>query len=251
MWRPLPIASPHFAWLGDIPAPGAEMLIVVPARSRPHNIARLIEAWGDTGAWGVADLRIDIDADDPAHPDYLKLALPDGARLAVGRIWRPAMFKLNRAARQESSSYFALGFMGDDHVPRTDGWASRWLDALHDLRAGIVYADDGLRGEELPTQWAITSDIVRALENRLSVARVDHLYCDNAVLELGRAADCIRYLPDVLVEHMHFVAGKAPKDEQYARVNSRGQFREDKARFEAWRRDLLPHDATTVRALRA
>src|SRR5690606_31047630 len=157
----------------------ADILIVVPARSRPHNIRRLLKAFGDTKAWGAADLRIDIDADDPAYREYLRIKLPDGARFAVGHKWQPAMKKLNRAARQESVSYNALGFLGDDHVPETVGWAQRFDAELRDLGTGIVYADDGLRGEELPTQWVMTADIVRSLENRLSVAPVTHLYCDN------------------------------------------------------------------------
>ena len=253
-WRLPPVSSPHFAWHPASPLPEdqstADLLIIVPSRTRPHNIKRLLGGWTDTGAWGVADLRIDIDRDDDAYQKYLEIDLPPGARYATGHRWRTSMFKLNRAARRESDSYFALGFFGDDHLPRTAGWAQRWIDTLREMRSGIVYADDGLRGEGLPTQWAMTSDIVRALENRLSVAPVTHLYCDNAVLDLGKAADCIRYLPDVLIEHMHFVNGKAPKDAQYVKVNSGEQFATDKAIYEKWRREQLAADAAAVRALR-
>lgn len=253
-WRPLAVTSKNFTWHPDSKLPpgdtGADILIVVPARTRVENIARLAEAFTATGAWGTADLRVDIDADDPRCREYLKLDLPAGARFAVGHRWRSSMWKLNRAARQESSSYFALGFFGDDHVPETESWAQRFYGTLRELRSGIVYADDGLRGEGLPTQWVMTADIVRVLDNRLSVAPVTHLYCDNAVLDLGQAAGCIRYLPDVMIRHMHFVAGLAPKDEQYARVNSREQFAKDKALYEAWKRSQLALDAAAVRALR-
>jgi hypothetical protein len=253
-WRPLAVASPNFAYHPDSKLPpgdtGAEILIIVPARTRVENITRLADAFTATGAWGTADLRVDIDADDPRYRDYLKLDLPAGARYAVGHRWRSSMWKLNRAARQESSSYYALGFFGDDHVPETVGWAQRFYETLRELRSGIVYANDGLRGEGLPTQWVMTADIVRVLDNRLSVAPVTHLYCDNAVKDLGEAAECIRYLPDVMIRHRHYVAGLAPKDEQYARVNSREQFTKDKALYEAWRRDQLPVDVAAVRALR-
>src|SRR5690606_12828532 len=99
-WRPAKADSPHFAWhpASALPkASTADILIVVPARSRPHNIRRLLKAFGDTKAWGAADLRIDIDADDPAYREYLRIKLPDGARFAVGHKWQPAMKKLNRA----------------------------------------------------------------------------------------------------------------------------------------------------------
>ncbi len=65
-------------------------------------------------------------------------------------------------------------------------------------------------------------------------APVDHLYCDNAIKDLGLAMDRLRYLPDVLIEHMHPVAGKAESDEQYDRVNSSSQYRKDRERYQNW-----------------
>lgn len=161
------------------------------------------------------------------------------------------MHKLEVAAAEEVGNYFALGFMGDDHVPRTAGWAQRWVDVLHEMRTGIVYGDDALRGEELPTQWATTSDIVRAL-GRLCPSPVEHLWSDTAVYDLGKAADCMRYLPDTVIEHMHYVAGKAPRDAQYDRVNGREQWNRDEAAYLAWRDGGgLTADAAVVRALKA
>lgn len=255
VWRPIRVISPHFAWHPDSPLPrGAfvgEMLIVVPSRSRPQNVARLLQAWTDTDAWAVADMRIDIDADDQAYGDYLMLNLPPGARLAVGHRWRSLVWKLNRAARQESLTYGALGFMGDDHVPMTEGWAQRYVAELRDLGTGIVYCRDDYHDEKLPTQWAMTSDIVRALGNRLTPAPVDHLYCDNAVLDLGTAAGCIRYLPDVLIQHRHPVNGLAESDEQYRRVNSRAQYAHDRPAYQRWQADKLPAQAAAVAGLRS
>jgi hypothetical protein len=229
----------------------SEMLIVVPSRTRPQNVARLVEAWRETGALGVADLRVDVDADDPAHRDYLALAegFPRGVRMATGHRWRPLVWKLNRATRQECDRYFALGFMGDDHLPRTYNWAQRYLDELRDLGTGIVYGDDGYQHENTPTQWAMTADIPRALDRRMVPAPVEHLYCDDAVRDLGRAAGCLRYLPDVLIEHVHPSAGKADRDGQYVRVNSPAQYAKDRPAYRQWLTGGLDRDASAVRAL--
>lgn len=228
----------------------ADLLIIVPARTRTWNIERLLTAWSATNAWGVADIRVDVDADDPHLPDYLAIDLPEGARMVVHDEWMPCMHKLEAAAAQETESYFALGFMGDDHLPRTDGWAQRWLEVLHELRTGIVYGRDGFQDEACPTQWATTSDIVRAL-GRLCPSPVEHLWSDTAVYDLGKAADCIRYLPETFIEHMHFVNGKAPRDAQYARVNGPDQWNRDEVAYRAWQTDQLPADAAAVRALRS
>lgn len=253
-WRPPSVDSPHFSWHPSSPLPEgetmADLLFVVPSRSRPANVARLIGAWGDSGAWGVADLRVDVDRDDQAYQGYMELELPPGVRLVTHRRWQPMVHKVDAAANQESGSYFAVGFMGDDHLPRTVGWAQRYLDELREMGTGIVYGDDGYQHENTPTQWAMTSDIVRALGGRMVPAPVGHLYCDDAVRDLGRAAGCLRYLPDVMVEHMHPSARKAPLDKQYQRVNSSVQYAKDRPAYQRWVRRSLPAHADAVRRLR-
>lgn len=226
----------------------AEMLFIVPSRSRPPNVARLLQAWTATGARGVADLLIVVDADDPVLPGYQALDL-SGARLGVADVWRPMVHKLDRAAVAEAGSYFALGFMGDDHLPATTGWADRYLETLRQAGTGIVYARDDYMDEKLPTQWAMTSDIVSAL-GRMVPAPVEHLFCDNAMLDLGNAAECIHYLSDVLIQHRHYGNGLAAYDAQYKRVNSREQWDRDEAAYLKWKRDRLPADSQTVIALK-
>lgn len=257
-WRPPHVRSQWFSWHPrSVFRKGhrmADLMIVVPSRSRPQNVARLLDAWTATNAWDVAEMRIDVDADDPTIAGYHALELPEGARLALGHRWRPLVWKLNRAARQEQHGYFALGFMGDDHLPRTDEWAHRYLAELTEMWTGIVYGDDGYQHENTPTQWAMTSDIVRALDGKMVPAPVDHLYCDDAVRDLGKAAGCLRYLPDVLIEHMHPSAGKADRDDQYVRVNSRAQYATDRPRYREWHesqlRGGLGAQAEAIHALR-
>lgn len=233
----------------------SDLLVIVPSRGRPESVARVAQAWADTGANDSAQLVFLIDRDDPRYAEYWILAerLYDTvAQFQINTIdrWRPMVHKLNDAALTAARGHFALAFAGDDHVPRTPGWAARYLEALRELGTGIVYGDDGIQGERLPTQWAMTADIVRAL-GRMVPAPVEHLYCDNAIRDLGQAAECLRYLPDVLVEHMHPVAGKAAMDAGYARVNRREQYRADQLRYEGWRAGQLAADADKVRALRA
>jgi hypothetical protein len=155
---------------------------------------------------------------------------------------------LNVAA--ESVNEFAVGFMGDDHRPRTKGWDTAYLAALIQMRVGMVYGDDGWQHETLPTQIAMTTDIVKALGWMAPPALV-HMYVDNWWLELGRAAGCIRYLPDVVVEHMHPVAGKAEWDEGHRRVNQQAMYHVDGATFARLRVLEMPGALAEVRTLRS
>lgn len=235
------------------------MLIIVPTRSRPENVAKVVRAWEDTDAFRDADLCFAYDLDDPKVNDYVDIFRVyelTSVRLAE---WKPLVPKLNEVAVAASRSggadrYFAIGFAGDDHLPRTYGWAARYLDELEMMGTGVVSCPDGFRRDKLPTQWAMTADIVRAL-GRMVPAPVDHLYCDNAVQDLATAADCYAYLDDVLIEHMHPLAGrrepKAAWDDQYRHVNRPEQFRQDSEAYEKWKGWQAGEDVATVRELRS
>lgn len=229
---------------------GKALAIIVPSRSRPHHVARMIQAWKNTGAFEVADLIWAIDRDDPEFAEYGRQFTDDLTHdQAVIPHWVPMVVKLNATAALLADDYEFVGFMGDDHVPRTNHWAGMFLDALRGMGTGIVYGNDLFQCEHLPTQWVMTSDIVRAL-GRMVPAPVDHLYCDNAVLALGKALGRIRYRGDVVIEHVHPMAGKGELDPQYERVNSDAQGRADRAAYTRWlgSRNGLEADVECVRA---
>lgn len=237
------------------------LLMIVPTRSRPHAIEPVVTAWLDTGGFLAADLLFAVDRDDPAYEDYF-IAIEQQADRAVhfdGSILvhtlpqhQSLVPKLDSVAAFHAEympKVEALGFAGDDHLPRTKGWSQRYVAELRRLGTGIIYPDDGYQHDRLSTTWAMTVDIVRALD-RMVPAPVEHLYCDNAVMDLGNEVNCLTYLPDVLFEHMHPAANKARLDAQYQRVNSREQYRKDFPAYRAWRRgDGMARDVGLVRDL--
>jgi predicted O-methyltransferase YrrM len=246
------IDSPNFSYFSPEPkrAPaGARLGVIIPTRGRPDNIAKVIDAWDATGAWSDADMILAIDADDPEIDSYRQFEL----RVKTAEIgaWTPMVPKLNRVAlaAAKGADYFALAFAGDDHLPRTDGWARRYLDVLGEMGTGMVYGDDGYQGANLSTEWAVTADAVRAL-GRMVPAPVDHLYCDNAMMDLFGQAGALRHLADVKIEHMHPVAGKSTEDAQYARVNSHEQNNSDRRAYNRWQRTEMASQVAIIRGLR-
>lgn len=222
----------------------AELLVVVPSRERPENAWRLLETFRRT-ARGVADLLLVVDDDDPTRFDYPASGL--GVELVIGP--RGSLSELtNRHA--VGSGRFAVGSIGDDHLPRSDGWAERILEALRDLGSGFAYGDDLFHGELLPTACFATADVVDGL-GWFCLPTAAHLYVDRVWRELGRAAEAIRFLPDVVIEHVHPEAGKAASDPSYERSNSPERWERDRAAFRAWRRDSMAADVELVRSLRA
>lgn len=206
----------------------ADLIVIVPSRGRPEAARALIQAFKETC---TADtfLMFTIDDDDPALQEYRRVldeAQAAGQEAGMATAAAQDMVQsLNSGAVMLVDEFtkkppFAIGFMGDDHRPRTVGWDSAYLDALRELGTGIVYGDDLLQGENLPTQCAMTADIIREL-GYMAPLTLRHMYVDNFWLDLGRQADCLYYLPDVVIEHMHPIAGKAEWDEGHKRVNAR------------------------------
>lgn len=232
------------------------LAMIVPTKGRPDSVRRMGEAWEMCESSGIPDTHADlwwiVDADDEMLADYRRelLAYPWMKVASIPR-WQPMVPKLNWAARQLATQYDKVGFMGDDHLPRTDEWDDRLAAAIDRMPrgTGIVYGRDGYRDKALPTWWAMSSNIVTKL-GRMVPADVQHLYCDNSIFQLGDKSGTLEYLDDVLIEHMHPVAGKTEWDTGYIRVNRREQYLRDRLSFEAWVLDGMQRDATLVRELR-
>lgn len=228
-----------------------DLLVIIPTRSRPHAIPEIMQAWDDTGA--TADVLFCVDKDDPELAAYKQQAkaLADDSRVRFV-FWarRRLVGTLNQAAVKNADSYRFLAFMGDDHRPRSADrpWDERFRECLGG-GPGIVYGNDLLQGENLPTQCAMTSDIIRAI-GYMAPPELTHLAVDNFWLDLGRAADCIRYLPDVVVEHMHPIAGKSEWTEGHLRVNAQSMYGRDLAQYALYQRVQLPGVVAKVQALR-
>lgn len=208
------------------------MIVIVPSRGRPHNIAELIECWGNTRSrlsWGDQALVV-VDDDDPALTDYRALDLPAWAGLVVGPRLRLGP-TLNLAAQVLCSSHEVIGFMGDDHRPRSPEWPIAIERAV--TRLGIAYGNDLVQGENLPTAVFLDARIIRTLGYMVPPG-MTHLYLDDFWKLLGQRLGTLTYLPDVVIEHCHPTAGTAPNDAGYAEVNSPEMYDADRRRFEEY-----------------
>lgn len=227
-----------------------DMAVLVPTRSRPHQIPQILQAWDETGAWGVADLCFIIDGDDPAYLEYLRQMTKNlAAQRFIIPTWQPMVMKLNRAAVRAAKTYSVVAFMGDDHLPRTLGWANKLYTHGMTQRPSIAYGPDGFHGIKLPTWWSMSSDIINAL-GKMVPADVQHLFCDNSIKSLGERSETLTYLEDVIIEHMHPYAGKAQMDAQYERVNRPQQYLRDQVKMSEWLTGQMQQDVAAVQALR-
>ena len=206
------------------------MAVIIPSRSRPSNIEELLVSWKATHT--KADLFIVVDDDDPEIDGYRAFT---GLTLLIYPRQGKGMAKpLNRAAWEilATGDYQYFAFIGDDHRPRTEHWDDKLADALDEIGTGIAYGNDLLQGEGLPTAVAMSADIVQALGG-MTPPNMIHLYLDNFWLKLGQDT-AIAYLPEVIIEHLHPLAGKAAWDEGYREVNADDVYSADAKAFKEY-----------------
>jgi len=248
-----------------------DLTILVPSRGRPHTVREMAEAFVKT-CTADTTLAFVVDFDDPRLGDYIAEAhnvwdSEDSALAAVGleffyhypdRDGRGMVAALNTAARNLCINWvgtgectdpecpeppheapFAIGFMGDDHRPRTLAWDEQYINTLACTGALFVYGDDLLQGANFPTQVAMRSDVVKTL-GYMAPPEFEHLCIDLVWRDWGERIGRLKYLDDVVVEHMHPAAGKAELDAGYERVNSVEVTTKDAERYYVWFQAELP-----------
>jgi glycosyltransferase involved in cell wall biosynthesis len=221
------------------------MLVIVPSRGRPANVAELIVAWRQTRSY--ADLLIVVDDDDETLEEYR--AAVDGApswvrfEVAPRKRLGPT---LNDFALKNADDYDIIGFMGDDHRPRTFRFDTRFAGGIAALGGvGITYGNDYIQGVNLPTAVWMSSCIIETLGFMVPPGMI-HLYLDDFWKALGMRLQRLAYLNDVIIEHMHPVAGKAQWDERYAEVNSGEMYENDGRLFQEYLQTRLAVDAQKI-----
>jgi hypothetical protein len=226
-----------------------DLVVIIPSRGRPGAVTEIIESFLETCRENTSII-FAVDDDDPCQETYSTAVReniyigevdPDGWRTwerrdktinagvcvvdnptnMVGALNRTAAYVLDNAMDNPK----AIGFMGDDHRPRTIGWDTAYLETLR-AKPGFVYGNDLHQGRRIPTQVAISAPVVRAL-GHMAPDVLTHLYVDDYWKNLGTSAGCLTYLPEIVVEHCHPAAGKAGWDPGYARVNDPEMYAKD------------------------
>lgn len=201
-----------------------DLAIIVPTRGRPSNIEDLLFSLQETNT--ASDLWLVLDDDDPELDHYTEL----NNALIFPREGKGMAKPLNKAAMFLLDDYRHFAFLGDDHRPRTDKWDQFFIKELDLLGTGLVYGNDLLQGENLPTAVAMTGDIVRELKGMVPPGLI-HLYLDNFWMQLGKDLGAFSYLGHVILEHLHPIAGKAEWDEGYKAVNADDVYSADAKAF--------------------
>lgn len=234
-------------------ATDTELAVVIPSRGRPLQCGRLLAQIAATAKTGPTCV-VAVDANDDTLPVYASvvaghrplrvelLAVEPGGHVAAINAAAAALLSRRRVPD-------IIVKLDDDHWPVTPGWDIRMMETLAMCGPGVVYGDDLLQGQRLPTAPGISSAIVEAL-GYMGLPALSHMFVDDFWRDLAQTAGCLTYLPDVVIEHRHPAVGKAAMDDGYTRVGTQELFDMDEAAWHAYLDSgQLQHDAAVVRRL--
>lgn len=209
--------------------------VITPTRGRPAQCADMTRSVYFTSGGGVG-VFLAIDADDDTRNDYVRMVNYTDSIEIVDRTSLSEM--TNQLAFDALDRKFPPAFlisMGDDHEVKTVDWHIKLRKAIMEMDGpGFAYGDDLMNGSGLCTSWMVSSEIVQAL-GWMMLPNCQHMYVDNAIMELGQATGRIAYVPEVIIEHKHHTMGKSRLDETYERTNTDEQYERDLKAFRKWR----------------
>jgi hypothetical protein len=215
----------------------------VPTKGRPSNARRLQDAFYST-TYLKSRIVFIMSDNDPKLNSYSGLE----ESITVSPTKQGFVDPLNLGYLADKVQSYAVGFMGDDHLPRTVGWDSMFISALEEMKSGFVYGDDKFQGENIPTHVAMTADIPEVL-GFMTLPQLSHLYADNWWLDVGKKLKKIKYLEDAVIEHLHPAAGKAKQDAGYDFSSSSALNLSDKNIYQTYLDCGIDKDVKTIKEM--
>lgn len=193
-----------------------DLLLAVPSRGRPANIARLVDSLRGT-CQARTDLSVGLDEDDPQRAGYrvpFEYDFSGDVSYTVRSDLRKVTAWTNYLVSLELGNYRAFGQVGDDNVFSTPGWDKQVLGALE--RTPFAFGNDQYPSRApgtLSCHVFMRAEVVEKL-GYFGPPEIAHMYVDVAWYAWGQACG-ITYLHDVLIPHLHYTTGAAPGDATY------------------------------------
>jgi hypothetical protein len=186
-------------------------LVILPTRSRPDNAERCINALKEHSVMSDFVIAIDDDQSD-LYPRLDGVTYEVNPRLRMNGT-------LNLVANKYADKYETIFFLGDDHLVQTPSWDEYLTKAIRHKGYGLAYGNDLLQKHQLATAVMMSTNIIKAV-GYMAPPKLVHLYMDNYWMILGQRLGTLWYFDNVIIEHLHPVAGKVEWDEQYREANS-------------------------------
>lgn len=192
---------------------------ILPSRSRPHNISRLVKAYILTQA--STPLLLILDEDDPLLGGY-DIDFPMTWIIKIGK--RKPLSEYYNEVPMNLDWY---GFIADDVVPKTQGWDTKLIDLAGSDGMAIPI---GGHHQYIAPHFVLGGDLVREA-GFVCLPGLDRIYIDTVWNDIAKGKGVLRY-SDAVLEHHHFSNNMALFDKTYKKLHKE----KDKLIYENWRK---------------
>jgi hypothetical protein len=213
--RPVDLA-PDETHAATLP-PVAILSLLVPSRGRPQQLHRFLDsAYALAERPDAVETVVFLDGDDVAN--YAEIAAAGPFVQVTGRV-NSMGARNSRCLEAARGEIVVLG--NDDVMVRTPGWdriiraeAARFADGVY-----LLYPNDLFKGSKLSTFPVLsrrTCDLLGdPFPDRYRGSFIDVHLLDVFQRLRRQGFDRVRYLEQVVFEHMHYRLNKAPYDDTY------------------------------------
>ena len=208
-------------------------LVICPSRGRIEKCERMVKSFRKTTH--SAEMVIRVDEDDPDLASYLSFECP-AIPVIVGQR-KDITTMINETFQLYKLDYDFFSVTNDDFFYQTKNWDLILGYATRGF--GIVYGNDGIQGERIPTTSVISANLVHAV-GWLQMPDLIGLYGDNVWKDIGQALGCLYYVPEVEITHMHPLQYREEKDDTFKNTNSQERYRADYATYLKWKKNDFP-----------
>jgi len=182
------------------------MVWILPSINRPEKCKAVIDQIKKVGCSSPGILL--VNGGDPTP--YYNIELPDGWIFHYSKTNLGVCGAMNKMLREHPDEPW-YGLICDDEFVLTEGWDKALIEAADDWN--IAHGNDGWQSERrIHGIVALGGDLVRTL-GWMALPGLWHWFVDDTWELLARECGLRRFLPEVRMEHKHWLAGKAVKDE--------------------------------------
>jgi hypothetical protein len=199
-----------------------KIAIVLPVRNfgvgRYERLIRCLDSY-EQFTDGYSDVFVLHDDDECRIYDQILEKYPNIKNICT-KNGLTLMQKINIPAMEIANKYKYIGFIGDDIVFKTK-WEQEFIDALSSHKFVLAFANDLMyQHGQHATHPFITTNMVRAV-GFFGCPAVGHHYFDNYWMDMIEIVGVKKFLPKIIMEHMHPAVNKTKEDAGFYKIESK------------------------------
>lgn len=222
-----------------------DFAVVLPVRDggtgRANRLKECLNSW-HRHTEGLSKVYVILDEDDIHNFSYLSKLDPEKVEVLLQSEKNTLMQKINTFSDYIADNHKYMIFIGDD-ILFTCPWESKFAEYFESVPYGIAYANDGIQGERLATHPCVSSNLVKAL-GFFGCPGVAHNFFDNYWVLVGSTTGYIKYFPDILMQHKHYINGTSGFDIVYSK--SHALMKSDQAGYSRYLEENFPEDLEKI-----